>query len=78
MKIFSNKGEIGDGFLFPFARRGKMNKDNPGAAIKKGEPEILEFKEGFDKEAIETKEMQGRFPYSDMLTSIFLLTIISH
>jgi ATP-dependent DNA helicase RecG len=31
-----------------------MNKDSPGALVKKGESEILEFKEGFDKGAIET------------------------
>ena len=31
-----------------------MNTDSPGALLKKGESEIMEFKEGFDKEAIET------------------------
>jgi hypothetical protein len=34
--------------------RGKMNTNSPGVLLKKGESEIMEFKEGFDKEAIET------------------------
>ena len=31
-----------------------MNKDSFNTLVKKGESEILEFKEGFDKETIET------------------------
>jgi ATP-dependent DNA helicase RecG len=31
-----------------------MNTDSTGALIKKGESEVLEFKEGSDKEVIET------------------------
>ena len=31
-----------------------MNKDSFNTLVKKGETEILEFKGGFDKEAIET------------------------
>ena len=46
--------KLRDGFSFPFARRGTMNIDSPGALIKKGESEVLELKEGFDKEVIET------------------------